>query len=90
MAYITFDSHAHDMLARVEDADARKARKTPIAPERDALRRFVAGCEPGSPGAVETIGHGDCNVDEIEAAADVIYKTRMPPSVLMILGNRGA
>jgi hypothetical protein len=71
MEYIAFDSHQHDMLTRVEDADGRKTREARIAHERGALPRVLAACKPGSPVAVETIGNWYGIVTDIEARAIV-------------------
>lgn len=71
MQYIAFDSHKRYTVARVEDADSCKASEARIAHERGALQQFLAGCEPGSPVAVETIGNWYWIVDEIEAAGCV-------------------
>jgi transposase len=71
MQYIAFDSHKHYTQARIEDADGRRSCEARIAHERGALQQFLAGCELGSPVAVETIGNWYWIVDEIEAAGCV-------------------
>jgi transposase len=68
MPYMAFDSHQHDTLARVENADGHTVCEARIAHERSALKGFLAACEPGSPVAVETVGNWSWLVDEIEAA----------------------
>lgn len=70
MQYIAFDAHKHDTLARVERGDGTLVREKRIPHERGVLRQFLAGCEPGSPVAVETIGSWYWIVDEIEGAGD--------------------
>ncbi len=71
MQYIAFDAHTHDTVAVEETPDGRTVREKRIAHDRGALRQFLAGCEPGSPVAVETSGTWDWIVDEIEQAGCV-------------------
>jgi transposase len=52
----------------VERPDGTVVREKKILHERGALRQFLAGCEPGSPVAVETVGNWYWIVDEVEAA----------------------
>lgn len=66
MQYIAFDAHKHYTLARVERPDGQLVRETRIPHARGALQRFLAGCELGSPVAVETIGSWYWIVDEVE------------------------
>lgn len=68
MQYIAFDAHKHYTLARVEWPDGRLVQETRIPHERGALQRFLVGCEPGSPVAVETIGSWYWIIDEVEGA----------------------
>jgi transposase len=68
MQYIAFDSHKRYTLASVEAAEGGAPREVKIAHERGALRKFLEGCERGSPVAVETIGNWYWIVEEIEAA----------------------
>lgn len=68
MEYIAFDSHKHYTLASVEGAGGGTPRESRIEHERGAVQEFLAGREPGSPVAVETIGNWYWIVDEIEAA----------------------
>lgn len=68
MQYTAFDAHKHYTLARVERADGTVVREKKIPHERGAFRRFLAGCEPGSPVALETVGNWYWIVDEVEAA----------------------
>jgi transposase len=68
MQYIAFDSHKHYTFASAEDEGTGEVREARIPHERGELQRFLAGCEAGSPVAVETIGNWYWIVDEIEAA----------------------
>jgi len=68
MQYAAFDAHKHYTWARVERPDGTLVREKKIPHEPGALRRFLAGCEPGSPVAVETVGNWYWIVDEVEAA----------------------
>lgn len=68
MQYTAFDAHKHYTWARVERPDGTLVREKKILHERGALRQFLAGCEPGSPVAVETVGNWYWIVDEVEAA----------------------
>ncbi|MGQ0549302.1 MAG: IS110 family transposase [Armatimonadota bacterium] len=68
MQYIAFDVHKRYTWARVERADGTVVREKKIVHESGALRQFLAGCEPGSPVAVETVGNWYWIVDEVEAA----------------------
>jgi hypothetical protein len=55
--YVAFDAHKHYTWARVERSDGVRVREQRIPHERGALQRFLAGCEPGSPVAIETVGN---------------------------------
>jgi len=68
MQYTAFDAHKHYTWARVEGADGTLVREKKILHERGAFQQFLAGCEPGSPVAVETVGNWYWIVDEVEAA----------------------
>jgi len=68
MHSMAFDSHQHDTLARVEEAEGPRVREVHMAHEWGALKEFLLGCDPGSPVAVETVGHWSWMVDDIEAA----------------------
>ena len=57
MEYIAFDAHKHYTLASVARPDGRLVREQRHPHERGALQQFLARCEPGSPIAVETMGH---------------------------------
>jgi len=71
MQCIAFDSHKHYTWALVEDEAGKVVREERINHVRGALRRFLAGCERGSPVAVETIGNWYWIADEIEEAGMV-------------------
>lgn len=68
MQYTAFDAHKHYTWARVERPDGTVVREKKILHERGAFRRFLAGCEPGSPVAIETVGNWYWIIDEVEAA----------------------
>jgi transposase len=68
MQYIAFDSHKRYTLASVERPDGEILREVRLPHDRGALQHFLAGCERGSPVAVETIGSWYWIVDEIERA----------------------
>jgi transposase len=68
MQFIAFDSHKHYTFASVEDQATGEVLEAKIPHERGELRKFLRGCEVGSPVAVETIGNWYWIVDEIEAA----------------------
>lgn len=57
MQYVAFDSHKKYTWARVEDQRGHKLQEARIDHHRGALRTFLAGCQPGSRVAVETIGN---------------------------------
>jgi transposase len=69
--YIALDAHKQYSWASVERADGTVVREGRIEHERGAIARFLAGCTPGSPVAVETTGNWYWIVDEIEAAGMV-------------------
>ena len=71
MEYIAFDAHKRYTFASVARPDGHVVREQRIDHERGALREFLGSCEPGSPVAVETIGHWYWIVDEIETAGCV-------------------
>ena len=57
MEYIAFDAHKRYTLASVARPDGQLVREQRLPHERGALQQFLARCEPGSPVAVETMGH---------------------------------
>jgi transposase len=52
----------------VETPEGGRVREVRVDHERGELKKFLEGCEPGSPVAVETIGNWYWIVDEIESA----------------------
>lgn len=84
MQYIAFDVHKHYTWARVERTDGVLVKERRISHERGAMRQFLAGCEAGSPVAVETVGNWYWIVDEIEAARDVPQLTHAHKAKLML------
>lgn len=84
MQYTAFDVHKHYTWARVESADGGLVREKKIPHEQGAFRRFLAGCEPGSPVAVETVGNWYWIVDEIEAAGCVPQLVHAHKAKLML------
>lgn len=71
MQYIACDVHKRYTFARVEDATGQVLRQERVAHSPGAVRAFLAGLEPGSPVAVETVGNWYWVVDEIERAGFV-------------------
>jgi len=71
MQCIAFDSHKHYTWALAQDDKGKVLREERIGHERGALRGFLEAFEPGSPVAVETIGHWYWITDEIEEAGMV-------------------
>jgi len=84
MQYIAFDAHKHYTWARVEGPDGRVLREKRIPHERGALRQFLAGCEPGSPVAIETVGNWYWMVDETESAQGVPQLVHAHKAKLML------
>jgi len=64
MQYIAFDVHKRYTFAVVESSDGQVVQEMRIDHENGNVRKFLAQCEPGSPGAVETIGSWYWMVDE--------------------------
>jgi transposase len=84
MQYVAFDAHKHYTWARVERTDGTMVREQRIAHGRGALRRFLTGCEPGSPVAIETVGNWYWMVDETEAAGCVPQLVHAHKAKLML------
>lgn len=84
MQYIAFDAHKHYTWARVEGPEGRVLREKRIPHERGALRQFLAGCEPGSPVAIETVGNWYWIVDETESAQGVPQLVHAHKAKLML------
>jgi transposase len=84
MQHIAFDAHKHYTLASVARPDGQLVREERIEHVRVALQEFLARCERGSPGAVETIGNWYWIVDEIEAAGCVTKLVHARKAKLMM------
>jgi len=84
MQHIAFDSHKHYTLACVQEVTGTVVCEKRIEHERGAIRRFLAGFEPGSPVAVETIGNWYWIVDEIEEAGKVPHLVHARKAKLMM------
>jgi transposase len=68
MQYFALDVHKRYIWARVERPDGVLVREKKVVHRRGALREFLAGAEPGSRVAVETVGNW-CRVTyEVEEA----------------------
>jgi transposase len=68
MQYIAYDVHKRYSWGRAEDETGRVLRQERIEHRPGAVQSFLAGLEPGSPVAVETVGNWYWMVDEIERA----------------------
>ena len=66
--YIAFDSHKTYTLAERMNRDGSNPRQTRIDHTPGALTRYLATARPGTPVAVEAIGHWYWIIEEIEAA----------------------
>ncbi len=86
MQYTAFDVHKHYTWARVESPDGTVVREKKILHAPGALRQFLAGCEPGSPVAMETVGNWYWIADEVEAAGCLPQLVHARKAKLM-LGN---
>ena len=86
MQHIAFDSHKRYTVACVQEVTGSLVCERRIEHERGAIRRFLAGFDPGSPVAVETIGNWYWIVDEIEEAAMVPNLVHARKAKLM-MGN---
>jgi transposase len=71
MQCIALDAHKQYTWALVEDERGKVVREERVVHSKGALIEFLAGCEPGSAVAVETIGNWYWIADEIEAAGMV-------------------
>ena len=71
MEIIALDSHKRYTLASVENAGGHRIREGRIEHRRGCMKEFLAGYNPGTPVAVETIGNWYWIVDEIEQAGMV-------------------
>lgn len=68
MKNVALDAHKRYSLGSVEDAEGRILAERRVPHRRGQIRKFLAGLEPGTPVAVETIGSWYWIVDEIEEA----------------------
>ena len=84
MQYTAFDVHKRYTWARVERLDGTVVREKKVSHDPGALRQFLAGCEPGSPVAVETVGNWYWIVDEVEAAGCVPQLVHALKAKLMV------
>jgi len=66
--YIAFDSHKHYTLAERQEVESGRVRHYRVEHRPGAICRFLAGCEPGTPVAVEATGNWYWIVGEIEQA----------------------
>lgn len=66
--YIALDSHKHYTWAEREDVQTCQVRQCRVGHERGAIRRYLGGCEPGTPVAVEATANWYWIVEEIEQA----------------------
>lgn len=66
--YIALDVHKHYTLGEREDRTSGHARQERIEHTPGAIRRYLSGCEPGTPVAVEAMGYWYWVVEEIEQA----------------------
>lgn len=66
--YIAFDSHKRYTWVDREDHSTRKSSGYRLEHSRGAVQRYLSGCEPGTPVAVEATGNWYWIVEEIEQA----------------------
>jgi len=66
--YIAFDSHKHYTLVEWEQVGSGRTRQRRVEHQLGAIRGCLAGCEPGTPVAVEATGNWYWIVNEIEEA----------------------
>ena len=66
--YIAFDSHKHYTLMERESRETGKTRQVRIEHAPGAIRRALAGCETGTPVALEATGNWYWIAEEIEEA----------------------
>ena len=68
MKFVALDAHKRYSFQSVADAEGRVLAERRITHRPGAIRESLAGLEPGTPVAVETIGNWYWIVDEIEEA----------------------
>src|SRR5207245_11756825 len=66
--YIAFDSHKHYTWVEHEQVATGRVRQYRLQHAPGAIRRVLAGCEPGTPVALEATANGSWIVEEIEQA----------------------
>lgn len=84
MEYIALDCHKQYTYAVVENERGRIKREGKIPHEQGAIRAFLAGFQPGSPVAVETVGNWYWIVDEIEQAGGLPRLVHAAKAKLML------
>ena len=66
--YIAFDSHKHYSWVEREQVETGQVRHGRLTHAPGAIRRYLAGCEPGTAVAVEATGNWYWIIEEIEQA----------------------
>lgn len=84
MQYVAFDSHKRYTLAAVEGPQGERLGEQRIDHARGNIAQFLAGCDRGSPVAVETVGNWYWIVQEIEAAGMVPHLVHARKAKLMM------
>jgi transposase len=84
MQYTAFDVHKRYTWARVEHSDGTVVREKKILHAPGAFQQFLAGCEPGSAVAMETVGNWYWIADEIEAAGCLVQLVHARKAKLML------
>lgn len=82
--YIAFDSHKRYTLVEHEDVASGKVRQYRIEHAPGAIRRALAGCEPGTAVAIEATANWYWITDEIEQARCVPRLTHPRKAKLMM------
>ncbi len=82
--YIAFDSHKRYTLVEHEDVASGKLRQYRIEHAPGAIRRALAGCEPGTAVAIEATANWYWITDEIEQARCVPRLTHPRKAKLMM------
>ena len=66
--YIAFDSHKRYTWVEHEEVTTGKVKQYRLDHAPGAIRQALAGCEPGTPVAIEATGNWYWIIDEIEQA----------------------
>jgi transposase len=82
--YIAFDSHKRYTLVEHEEVATGKVRQYRIEHAPGAIRRALAGCEPGTAVAIEATANWYWITDEIEQARCVPRLTHPRKAKLMM------